>query len=70
MLSFRANMPSDAPNVRRRSYVMHGAIAAGGMATVHFGRLLAPGGFARNVAIKRLHPHLAGDPEVAATFAE
>ena len=70
MLSFRANMPSDAPNVRRRSYVMHGAIAAGDMATVHFGRLLAPGGFARNVAIKRLHPHLAGDPDVAATFAE
>src|SRR4051812_8232674 len=54
----------------RRSYVMLGAIAAGGMATVHVGRLLAPGGFARRVAIKRLHPQLAGDAEVAATFAE
>ncbi len=49
---------------------MHGAIAAGGMATVHVGRLLAPGGFARRIAIKRLHPQFVADPEVAATFAE
>jgi serine/threonine-protein kinase len=40
------------------------------MATVHIGRLFASGGFARRVAIKRLHPHLAGDPEIAAGFAE
>jgi serine/threonine-protein kinase len=40
------------------------------MATVHIGRLVAQGGFARRVAIKRLHPHLAGDPEIAAGFAE
>ena len=49
---------------------MHGVVAAGGMATVHLGRLLGAGGFARNVAIKRLHPQFAADPEVAATFAE
>jgi serine/threonine protein kinase len=49
---------------------MYGAIAAGGMATVHFGRLVSAGGFTRRVAIKRLHPHLATDPEIAATFAE
>jgi serine/threonine-protein kinase len=40
------------------------------MATVHIGRLVAQGGFTRRVAIKRLHPHLAGDPEIAAGFAE
>ena len=34
--------PSGAPF--RRSYAMHGAIAAGGMATVHVGRLLGPSG--------------------------
>jgi eukaryotic-like serine/threonine-protein kinase len=33
------------------------------MATVHLGRLVGPGGFGRTVAIKRLHPHLAKEPE-------
>ncbi len=54
----------------RRSYAMYGAIARGGMATVHLGRLLGPNGFARRVAIKRLHPQFAGDPEIASMFAE
>jgi serine/threonine-protein kinase len=58
---------SDAPF--RRSYAMHGAIAAGGMATVHVGRLLGPRGFARRVAIKRLHPQLAHNDEIATMFA-
>src|SRR5437879_9002164 len=49
---------------------MHGAIAAGGMATVHVGRLVGPSGFARTVAIKRLHPQLVADADVTATFAE
>jgi serine/threonine-protein kinase len=40
------------------------------MATVHLGRLFASGGFARRVAIKRLHPHLAADPEIAGAFAQ
>ena len=44
-------------------YVVCDAIASGGTATVHFGRLLGPAGFSRTVAIKRLHPHLAKDPE-------
>jgi serine/threonine-protein kinase len=41
-------------------YVLADAIASGGIATVHFGRLLGAGGFSRTVAIKRLHPHFAG----------
>jgi eukaryotic-like serine/threonine-protein kinase len=51
-------------------YALYGEIAAGGMATVHLGRLLGPVGFARTVAIKRLHPHLAKDPEFVAMFLE
>jgi len=49
---------------------MYDEIAAGGMATVHLGRLLGPVGFSRTVAIKRLHPHLAKDPEFTAAFLD
>src|SRR5688572_17008369 len=51
-------------------YALFGEIAAGGMATVHLARLLGPVGFARTVAIKRLHPHLAKDPEFVGMFLE
>jgi eukaryotic-like serine/threonine-protein kinase len=51
-------------------YALYGEIAAGGMATVHLARLLGPVGFARTVAIKRLHPHLAKDPDFVAMFLE
>jgi len=44
-------------------YAIFDRIAAGGMATVHFGRLEGAAGFTRTVAIKRLHPHLAEDTE-------
>src|SRR5260221_14479322 len=40
------------------------------MATVHFGRLLGPVGFARTVAIKRLHEHYAKDPEFVSMFLD
>jgi serine/threonine protein kinase len=40
------------------------------MATVHFGRLLGVVGFAKTVAIKRLHPHLARDPEFVSMFLD
>jgi len=43
-------------------YAIYGELGSGGMATIHFGRLRGPSGFARPVAIKRLHPHFAGDP--------
>jgi serine/threonine-protein kinase len=38
------------------------------MATVHLGRLRGIGGFARTVAIKRLHPQFARDPEFVSMF--
>jgi serine/threonine protein kinase len=51
-------------------YSLHAEVAHGGMATVHVGRLAGPVGFSRTVAIKRLHPHLARDPEFVAMFMD
>ncbi len=48
---------------RRDRYVIGEEIAAGGMATVHLGALVGDMGFARTVAIKRLHPQFARDPD-------
>lgn len=56
-------MVQPTPSVPRLAgqYVVCDEIASGGTATVHFGRLLGHG-FARTVAIKRLHPAYARDP--------
>ena len=51
-------------------YSIFGEIASGGMATVHYGRLLGPVGFSRTVAIKRLHPHYAKDSDFVAMFLD
>ncbi len=51
-------------------YALFGEIAAGGMATVYFGRLLGDGGFSRTVAIKRLHPHYAKNSAFVAMFLD
>ncbi len=51
-------------------YALHGEIAAGGMATVHLGRLVGPVGFSRTVAIKRLHAQYAKDPDFVAMFLD
>src|SRR3979411_897774 len=51
-------------------YAIHEEIAAGGMATVHLGRRLGPVSFSRTVAIKRLHAHLAREPEFVAMFLD
>jgi eukaryotic-like serine/threonine-protein kinase len=51
-------------------YALHHEIAAGGMATVHLGRLLGPAGFSRTVAIKRLHAQYAKDPEFVSMFLD
>ena len=40
------------------------------MATVHIGRLLGAVGFSRTVAIKRLHPQFAKDPEFVDMFVD
>ncbi|WP_437581525.1 serine/threonine-protein kinase [Sorangium sp. So ce887] len=58
---------SSEPSQPRRigRYLLYSPIASGGMASVHLGRLVGEAGFARTVAIKRLHPQLAEAPEIA-----
>src|SRR5579883_1648178 len=51
-------------------YALFEQIAAGGMATVHLGRLVGPVGFSRTVAIKRLHTSLTSDPQFVAMFLD
>src|ERR1022692_1337015 len=60
---------SDAPRIIGR-YALYGKIAQGGLATVHLGRLLGPVGFARTVAIKRMHSQFAEDPEFVSKFLD
>src|SRR5262245_20115237 len=58
-----------APRIIDR-YALFDEIAAGGMGVVHVGRLVGSQGFARIVAIKRLHPNLAKDPEFVEMFVD
>jgi eukaryotic-like serine/threonine-protein kinase len=51
-------------------YALYSEIAAGGMASVHVARLLGPVGFSRTVAIKRLHPHFAREPDFVTMFLD
>ncbi len=55
---------------RMGRYTLHGKIASGGMATLHFGRLLGPSGFARTVAVKCLHAQFAQDPQFSEMFLD
>src|ERR1700722_8637559 len=70
-------MPSATPEPRPQEnapvvghYTLHEKIASGGMASVHFARLVGPLGFTRVVAVKRLHPQFAKDPEFIAMFLD
>lgn len=49
--------------IRVGRYLLCDKIAAGGMASVYFGRLEGPSGFSKTVAIKRLHPQLVRMPD-------
>lgn len=51
-------------------YALLGKLASGGMATVHVGRLVGPVGFTRMVAVKRLHPEYAREPEFVSMFID
>jgi serine/threonine-protein kinase len=51
-------------------YAIYDAIASGGMATVHLGRLIGTAGFLRTVAIKRLHSQFAHDADFTAMFLD
>ena len=51
-------------------YELIAELAAGGMATVYLARIGGAGGFQRFVAIKRMHPHLAHEPEFMQMFLD
>ncbi len=55
---------------RTERYVLHDAIAHGGMASVHIGIVEGSFGFARVVAIKRLHQSLATNPRFVTMLIE
>ena len=61
---------TDSEKITIGRYTLYERIASGGMATVHLARLMGPVGFARVVAIKRLHPHLARDPDFTSRFLD
>jgi eukaryotic-like serine/threonine-protein kinase len=66
-----ANAPASAPAASTIGrYVVGPKFAAGGMASVHLGRLRSSAGFSRTVAIKRLLPDLAKDPEFVTRFCD
>jgi eukaryotic-like serine/threonine-protein kinase len=68
-LSAMSESTEAAPRIVGR-YEIFDEIASGGMATVFLGRLLGSGGFSRTVAIKRLHPQFAKDPEFVTMFLD
>jgi serine/threonine-protein kinase len=62
-------MSAVAP-LRIGRYLLFDAIGSGGMASVHLGRLVGAAGFSRTVAVKRLHAHLAREPELVAMLLD
>ena len=62
-------MPPSHPR-RVGRYLLCDQIGAGGMASIHVGRMLGPYGFSRTVAIKRLHPQFAQNPVFVAMFTD
>ncbi len=62
--------PAATPICVLGRYALFDPIARGGMATVHIARLEGLAGFARTVAIKRLHAQYAQDPEFVSMFLD
>jgi serine/threonine-protein kinase len=61
---------SEGPCLKLGRYVVFDEFASGGMASVHLGRMQGPVGFARTVAVKRLHPQFARDRAFAKMFVD
>ncbi len=51
-------------------YLLGEVMASGGMSSVHLGRMRGAAGFGRTVAIKRLHPQYATDPDFVAMMLD
>ena len=57
------------PETRFGPYIVNELLGTGGMATVHAAESQSAGGFRKRVALKRLLPHLADEPEIVDSFA-
>jgi serine/threonine-protein kinase len=51
-------------------FALFDIIASGGMATVHYGRMIGEMGFSRVVAVKRMHQYCASNPEFSSMFLD
>ncbi len=63
-------LATDGEGERLDRFELVTELASGGMATVYLARLSGVAGFQRLVAIKRLHPHLAKEPEFIEMFLD
>src|SRR5215210_4417670 len=63
--TIRSSLPS---GTRVGRYTVVDRIGAGGMAELFLARQDGPRGFAKPIALKLLHPHIADDPEFVAMF--
>lgn len=65
-------VPAQSPPGPRQAgrYEIHEELANGGMAVVYLGKLSAGAGFSRPVAIKRLLPQYAKDPDFSKMFVD
>lgn len=70
MTAAEATPPESEAAERIGRYEVICEIARGGMATVFLAHLGGLGGFRRLVAIKRLHPHLAHEPQFISMFLD
>jgi serine/threonine-protein kinase len=70
MESTLANAAQQHGPIHLDRYLLHQPIASGGMATVYLGSVRGARGFARTVAIKRLHPQFAADPEFSSMLLD
>jgi serine/threonine-protein kinase len=50
------------------SYTVYEQLGVGGMASVHIAETRSAGGFRKRLALKRLLPHAAGDPDLVESF--
>jgi serine/threonine-protein kinase len=61
----------ESPGATEESrYALFSEIACGGMAMVYLAQLVGEHGFRRTVAVKRMHPQYARDPEFRAMFLD
>src|SRR5262252_4957736 len=63
-------LSKDGEGERLDRFELVAELASGGMATVYLARLSGVAGFQRLFAIKRLHPHLAREPEFIEMFLD